>query len=241
MNWNEENTARLVELAGNKEAEISQDSLETIANELGTSSRSIGSKLRRMDYTVAKATGKKSEWTEAQVAELTTLITSNSGNLTYNEIADTFEGGAFTSRQVQGKILSLELFEHIRKADPKVAAKVYTDEQEAEFVTLINNGASIEDLADAFDKPVASVRGKALSLLRAEKITEMPVQNSSAAKEQHDVFDGVDVAALTVAELAEKAEKTERGIRSILSRRGIKCADYDGEAKRAKLDKAAKA
>lgn len=44
---------------------------------------------------------------------------------------------------------------------------------------------------------------------------------------------------MTVEEIAEKADRTARGVRSMLSRRGITCADYDGAAKRAKLDAAA--
>jgi hypothetical protein len=43
---------------------------------------------------------------------------------------------------------------------------------------------------------------------------------------------------MTVAEIAAAVEKTERGIRTLLTRRGIKVADYDGQAKRAKAEAA---
>ncbi|WPJ68388.1 putative transcription factor D5 [Salmonella phage STP-SP2] len=41
---------------------------------------------------------------------------------------------------------------------------------------------------------------------------------------------------MTVAEIAEKTGKSERGVKSMLSRRGLVAKDYDGAAKRAKLD-----
>lgn len=43
-----------------------------------------------------------------------------------------------------------------------------------------------------------------------------------------------DVSTLTVAQIAEKIGKTERGIKTMLTRRGVKASDYDGAAKKEK-------
>jgi hypothetical protein len=43
-----------------------------------------------------------------------------------------------------------------------------------------------------------------------------------------------DVAAMSVAQIAEKIGKTERGVKTMLTRRGLKAADYDGAAKKEK-------
>jgi predicted HTH domain antitoxin len=47
---------------------------------------------------------------------------------------------------------------------------------------------------------------------------------------------GDKVVTMTVAEIAAAADKTERGIKTLLTRRGIKVADYDGQAKKAKAE-----
>ncbi|WP_046969793.1 hypothetical protein, partial [Luteibacter rhizovicinus] len=76
----------------------------------------------------------------------------------------------------------------------------------------------------------------ALSLLREGRIAAMPVQETSSAKTREDLLEGLDLVNMTVAEIAEKTSKSERGVKSMLSRRGLVAKDYDGAAKRAKLD-----
>jgi|TARA_B110000908_G_C10227371_1_gene438701 hypothetical protein len=236
INWNEVNTARLVELVGGTQP-VSQDRLTEIAVDLETTSRSVGAKLRKMDYEVDKAAPKASAWTDSQEGDITILVTANSGLLTYAEIAASFEGGAFNAKQVQGKLLSMELFSHVRKAEKVKAPRTYTEAEEAQFISIVEAGGSMESLAEAFGKPLASVRGKALSLLRGNEIVAMPKQETSNAKETSDFLAGLDITSMTVADLVEATtDKTERGIKSTLSRRGLTCADYDGAAKRAKLD-----
>jgi hypothetical protein len=39
---------------------------------------------------------------------------------------------------------------------------------------------------------------------------------------------------MSVAQIAEKIGKTERGVKTMLTRRGLKAADYDGAAKKEK-------
>lgn len=236
ITWNEENTAKLVELAGT--GEVSQINLVEIAEALGTTSRSIGAKLRRMEYVVAKAAPKTSAWDKDQEDALESLVNANANKLTYAEISASFEGGVFNAKQIQGKLLSMELFSLVRKADKVAPQRTYTEAEETKFVTLANDGATMESLAEAFSKPIASVRGKALSLLKSEHITAMPKQETSSAKARTDIFEGIDVSVFTIEQLVEQTDKSVRGIKSTLSRRGISCADYDGAAKRAKLDAA---
>lgn len=46
---------------------------------------------------------------------------------------------------------------------------------------------------------------------------------------------------MTVADIAKAIDKTERGVRTLLTRRGLTVADYDGKAKKEKAEgKAAK-
>jgi hypothetical protein len=41
---------------------------------------------------------------------------------------------------------------------------------------------------------------------------------------------------MSVAEIAAATDKTERGIKTLLTRRGLTVADYDGAAKKAKAE-----
>jgi transposase-like protein len=237
VNWNEENTARLEGMVTQGEV-VAQDRVSEIAEEMDTTPRSIGAKLRRLGYEVEKATGRASTWTEQEEAELRSLVESRPNEMTYSELAAVFMDGKYNSKQIQGKVLNLELYDKVRKAEKKTAPRTYTPEEEQRFVAMVQGGASIEDLSAEFGKSAASVRGKALSLLRSNDIEAMPEQRVSTAKSQEDPIDalGDAVADMTVEEIAEKTEKTVRGIKSILSRRGITAADYDGAARREKLD-----
>lgn len=238
--WNEENTNKLTGLVGAIESgEVSRETVESVADEFGTSSRSIGNKLRNLGYTVQKAAEKASLWSEAQEAQLTSVLEGNSQKYTYAELETVLDMG-FTAKQIQGKVLSMELFSHVRKAEPKAAKRDYTPEQDASFVQMCKSGATIEDLVEHFGKSAARIRGKALSFLRTKEIDAMPTQKTSTAKAQKDALEGLDVANMAVEDIAEQSGHSVRGIKSMLSRRGITAANYDGAAKRAKLDAAAK-
>jgi hypothetical protein len=234
INWNDENTAKLVSLAG--EGNISQDKLVEIANEMGTSARSIGAKLRKLEFSVDKASGKAPSWTEDQEAELRGFVLDNAGTFTYAEIAEKVLGGQFNAKQVQGKLLNMELFGSVRKADKKVPVRKYSESEETELVALIQAGTTIEVIADKFDKPISSIRGKALSLLRANQIAAMPKQATSSAKEKVDLLASLDLPALTVDQVAEAIGKTPRGVKSMLTRKGLNCVDYAGEERKEKLE-----
>lgn len=235
ITWNEENTAKLQELAGDASVQVSREQVDTIAQEFGASTRSISNKLRNLEYDVQKAAEKASAWSDEAVEQLRSTLEANEGKYTYAEL-ETLLANGFTSRQIQGKVLSMELHGMVRKAEKKEAKRDYTDEEDAKFIDMCKGNASIEQLVEAFGRAPTSIRGKALSLFRKGEIDAIPKQEKSNAKEQRDVLEGLDVANMTVEAIAEATDRSVRGIKSMLSRRGVTAENYDGAAKRAKLD-----
>jgi hypothetical protein len=228
--WNDERTAQL-EAAIAGESPVSKATVARIATELETTPRSVSSKLRKLGHDVEKAAEAPKAFTDDEATELRTFVEGNAGALTYAEIAEQFEGGKFSAKAIQGKILSMELTNAVKPTPKPETVKTYTDAEEATVTQMINSGAFVEDIAAAVGKSVASVRGKALSLLRNEAITEMPKQREVKGQAP-DSFEALgDVSALTVAEIAEKLGKTERGVKTTLTRRGVTAKDYDGAAK----------
>lgn len=237
-NWTDEAVATLLATVGS-ESPVSVASVEAAAAALGKTTRSIASKLRQLDREVASmAKEKVSAFTPEQSAELRDFVTNNAGRYTYKEIAESFASGQFSAKQIQGKLLALELTGSVKAAEKIEVARTYTEAEEAEFVSMANAGSFIEDIAVALDKSVASVRGKALSLTRSGLIAEIPKQKESHAKESVDPVAalGDAIATMTVAEIAKAVDKTERGLKTLLTRRGINCADYKGADKKAKAE-----
>lgn len=236
--WSDEAVSKLMSIVGS-ESPVSAQTVERAAEELEVSPRSVASKLRQLDHEVASmAKEKVSAFTPDQSEELADFVQSNAGKLTYKQIAEQFEGGAFTAKQIQGKLLALELTGAVKPAEKVEVARTYTEKEEATFISMVQKGKYIEDIANTLGKTIASVRGKALSLTRNGQIDKIPAQKESHATVSVDVVAnlGDKIASMTVAEIAKMADKTERGIKTLLTRRGIKVADYDGEAKRAKAE-----
>jgi hypothetical protein len=237
-NWSDEAVDQLMQIVGS-ESPVSVDSVERAAEQLGKTTRSIASKLRQLDREVASlAKEKTSAFTADEGADLADFVAANAGNLTYKEIAENFADGKFSAKQIQGKLLALELTGSVKPAEKVEVARTYTEAEEATFVKMADAGSFIEDIAAKLNKTVASVRGKALSLTRKGQISKIPAQRESHAKESVDpvVALGDRIHAMTVAEIAAAVDKTERGLRTLLTRRGIKVADYDGAAKKAKAE-----
>lgn len=238
--WSPEAEVTLTALVQGLEI-VSQDKLEEIAQIFAEASdkevtkRQVGAKLRKMNVEVEKAGTKARSWADADADALTQFVQANANSMTYAEIAAAFNGGSHTTRQVQGKILSLELTDLVKPTEKKEAVKTYSDEEESILISMASQGAFLEDIAAALGKALNSVRGKALSLSRSVAGFTIPAQKNKA-ESRADVLEGVDVAANTVAQLAEITGKSERGVKSMLSRRGVSCVDYDGAGKRAKLD-----
>jgi len=236
--WSDEAVAQLLQIVGN-ESPVSAHSVETAAEALDVSTRSVAAKLRQLDREVASmAKEKVSAFSEQESEGLHQFVASNPGIFTYKQIAETFADGKFTAKQIQGKLLALELTGSVKPAEKVEVARSYTDAEEAKFISMAERGSYIEDIAMALGKTVASVRGKALSLTRKGQIAKIPAQRESHAKDQVDpiVALGERIASMTVAEIAAAVDKTERGLRTLLTRRGINVADYKGADKKAKAE-----
>lgn len=236
--WSDEAVDQLMSIVGNA-SPVSVEAVEQAAEALGFTTRSVASKLRQLDREVASlAKEKTSAFTADEGADLADFVQANAGNLTYKQIAEHFAGGKFTAKQIQGKLLALELTGSVKPAEKVEIARTYTDSEEAKFIKMAEAGSFIEDIASALNKTVASVRGKALSLTRKGQISKIPAQRESHAKESVDPVTalGDKISGMTVAEIAAAVDKTERGLRTLLTRRGIKVADYDGAAKKAKAE-----
>lgn len=235
--WNDETVAQLLGIVGSA-SPVSVALVEEAATALGATTRSIAAKLRQLDREVASmAAAKVATFTTEEGEALAAFVKSNEGALTYKEIAEQFPGD-FTAKQVQGKLLALELTGMVRPADKMEVATKYNEAEEATFVKMAQAGKFIEEIAVTLGKTIASVRGKALSLSRKNLIDKIPAQKESHAKNTVDPVDalGDAIANMTVAEIAAAVDKTERGIKTLLTRRGIKVADYDGAQKRAKAE-----
>lgn len=236
--WTDEAVAQLLQIVG-QESPVSVAKVEKAAASLDTSTRSISAKLRQLDREVASmAKEKVSAFSEQEGADLTAFVQANAGNLTYKEIAENFADGKFNPKQIQGKLLALELTGSVKPAEKVEVARTYSDAEEATFIKMAQSGAFIEDIAAALNKTTASVRGKALSLTRKELIAKIPAQRESHAKNDVDPVTalGDAIATMTVAEIAAAVNKTERGLRTLLTRRGINVADYKGAEKKAKAE-----
>ena len=230
--WTDERTQQLTDFVGS-ESPISQSTVANAADELETSTRSVSSKLRKMGFDVELASASASKsFSDEQEATLQAFVTDNSGSYTYAEIASNFEGGSFSAKSIQGKILSMELTYHVKPAPKVETVRTYTPEEEGTFVSMVNDGSFVEEIADALGKSVNSIRGKALSLLRSGEINAIPKQKETKGSSKADVLADVDVASHTVEEIADQIGKTVRGVKTMLTRRGLQCSDYNGAAKK---------
>lgn len=233
--WTDERTDALTNFVGD-ESPVSQATVAGAAESLETSTRSVSSKLRKMGFDVELASAASSRaFSDAQEATLAAFVTDNSGTYTYAEIADHFEDGAFSAKSIQGKILSMELTDHVKPAPKVESVRTYSPEEEATFVSMVKDGAFVEAIADALDRSVNSVRGKALSLLRSGDIDAIPRQETTKGASKEDPLAGLtDIGSMTVESIADAIGKTARGVKTMLTRRGLSAADYDGAAKKEK-------
>ena len=229
--WTDERTQSLVDFVGS--GPVSQATVAEAADELETSSRSVSSKLRKMGYEVELASASQSKsFSEEQESTLANFVNDNSGQYTYAEIAENFEGGAFSAKSIQGKILSMQLTSHVKPAPKVESVKTYSDDEETTFINMVNDGAFVEAIAESLGRSVNSIRGKALSLLRAGEINAIPKQEHVKGNGKVDVLADLDISGMSVEEIADEVGKTVRGVKTMLTRRGLTCADYDGSARK---------
>lgn len=236
--WDDERTEKLKSVVG-AESPVSSDTVDRAAEVLNTTARSVAAKLRKLGVEVAStAKDVKKAYTESEEAELRTFVENNANVFTYADIAARVFGGSRTAKQIQGKLLSMELTGLV-KPTPKVEhPKSYTEAEEAKLLGLLKPGVFIEDVAAAMGREVASIRGKILSLSRTNENITIPKQRN--VKETVDPIEALgDLNNLTVDEIAEKTGKSSRGVKTLLTRRALTCKNYDGAAKAAKnADKA---
>ena len=235
--WSDATVAQLLEIVG-ATSPVSVELVEQAATTLNVTERSVASKLRQLDREVASmAKVKESAFSAEQGEALFQFVTSNAGVYTYKEIAENFPGD-FNAKQIQGKLLALELTGSVKPADKVEVARTYTEDEEAVFIKMAQGGKFIEEIALTLGKSIPSIRGKALSLTRKGQIDKIPAQQVSHAKNTVDPVEalGESISTMTVAAIAAAVDKTERGIKTLLTRRGVKVADYDGAAKRVKAE-----
>ena len=186
------------------------------------------------DVELASASASRA-FTDAQEATLAAFVADNSGTYTYAEIAGHFEDGHFSAKSIQGKILSMELTGHVKPAPKVEAVRTYSPSEETTFVSMVQDGAFVEAIAAELDRSVNSVRGKALSLLRSGDIDAIPRQETTKGASKEDPLAGIlDIGSQTVEAIAEQIGKTARGVKTMLTRRGLSAADYDGASKKEK-------
>ena len=234
--WTDERTQSLTDFVGS-ESPISQATVAAAAEHLETSTRSVSSKLRKMGFDVELASSVSHRtFSDEQEATLSQFVTANSGQYTYADIASSFEGGQFSAKSIQGKILSMELTSHVKPAEKPESVRTYSPEEEATFTSMVNDGAFVEEIADALGKTVNSIRGKALSLLRSGDIGAIPRQKVTKGSSKADPLSELngDIGDMTVEAIADEIGKTVRGVKTMLTRRGLTCADYDGAARKEK-------
>lgn len=233
--WTDELVAKLKDNMGPEP--VTASAVAELATMLNVSERSVASKLRQLDIEVASlAKERVATFTSDQSEALAAFVKANAGKYTYGEIAERFEAGAFSPKQIQGKILALELTGSVKPTEKTEVARMYSAAEEAVFIKMAQAGKFIEDIATTLGKEIASIRGKALSLSRQGQIDKIPAQKESHAANNVDAVDalGDKINGMTVAEIAKAVDKTDRGVKTLLTRRGIKVADYDGAAKKVK-------
>lgn len=117
--WTEERTQELVMLVG-EDSPVSVATVEGAAERLETTIRSVAAKLRKLGYEVESMSASTTKaFTEEQEEKLRAFVEANAGKYTYAEIAAYVMDDAALSRKVQGKLLSMELTDKVKKTPLK--------------------------------------------------------------------------------------------------------------------------
>ena len=219
--YTEDMVTRMHDVAGSG---VTEEIIESLMEEFDFPRRSVTAKLRKLGYDVPKKPGAAPVFSADETDELASFLESNSGNLTAEEISQQFAGGKFTARQINGKALSLEMTGHVKPAEKKVTPRTYSEEEESKISDMVEGGSYLEEIADAMNRSVNSIRGKLLSM--GLKAPQRDKKDSKA-----DPYAGIeDMLDQTVEEIAEAFDKTVRGVKTVLTRRGLACADYTPKA-----------
>jgi hypothetical protein len=129
----------------------------------------------------------------------------------------------------------MELTGHVKPAPKVEAVRTYSPAEEETFVSMVQNGAFVEAIANELDRSVNSVRGKALSLLRSGDIDAIPRQETTKGASKEDPLAEIsDIGSMGGEDIAEAIGKTARAVKTMRTLRGLSAADYDGAAKKEK-------
>tara|TARA_B100000963_G_C22627859_1_gene673333 strand:+ start:1263 stop:1946 length:684 start_codon:yes stop_codon:yes gene_type:complete len=219
--YTDEMVTRMHDVAGSG---VTEEIIESLMDEFDFPRRSVTAKLRKLGYDVPKKPGAAPVFSADETDALSSFLEENSGNLTAEEISQQFAGGKFTARQINGKALSLEMTGHVKPAEKKVTPRTYSEEEESKIGDMVEGGSYLEEIADAMGRSVNSIRGKLLSM--GLKAPQRDKKDSKA-----DPYAGIeDMLDQTVEEIAEAFDKTVRGVKTVLTRRGLACADYTPKA-----------
>ena len=219
--YTEDMVTRMHDVAGSG---VTEEIIESLMEEFDFPRRSVTAKLRKLGYDVPKKPGAAPVFSADETDALSSFLEENSGNLTAEEISQQFAGGKFTARQINGKALSLEMTGHVKPAEKKVTPRTYSEDEEAKISDMVEGGSYLEEIADAMGRSVNSIRGKLLSM--GLKAPQRDKKDSKA-----DPYAGIeDMLDQTVEEIAEAFDKTVRGVKTVLTRRGLACADYTPKA-----------
>lgn len=240
--WDDTREATLKKVVGTT-SPVSAVLVNKAAETLGTTDRSVASKLRKMGYEVeSMAAVRTKSYTAAQEAEINSFLDANPQKYTYAEIAAAVLGGVKSPKEIQGKILSMDKTSLV-KPTPKVEVeKKFSDAEELKLLGLIKKDMFIEDIAASMNREVNSIRGKILSLSRTNPDIKIPKQKTYKSKDAVDPITALgDVSEMTIAEISTATGKTERGVKTMLTHRGLACKDYNGAKKAEKIAAAASA
>ena len=199
---------------------VDENVIESLMEDFGFPRRSVTAKLRKLGFDVPKKPGAAPVFSADETEALSAFLSENSGTYTADEIAATFADAKFTARQINGKALSLEMTSHVKPAEKKAPQRTFSEDEEAQIETMVGDDKYLEEIADALGRTVNSIRGKLLSMgLRA-------VQRDKKTSKS-DPYEGIeDMLEQTVEEIADHFDKTVRGVKTVLTRRGLACADY---------------
>jgi hypothetical protein len=203
---------------------VTEDIIESLMADFDFPRRSVTAKLRKLGYDVPKKPGAAPVFSAEETEALSAFLQENSGNLTAEEISQHFADGKFTARQINGKALSLEMTSHVKPAEKKVTPRTYSEEDESIISEMVESGAYLEEIADKIGRTANSIRGKLLSMgLKA------PQRDKKTSKS--DPYEGIeDMLDQSVEDIASHFDKTVRGVKTVLTRRGLACADYTPKA-----------
>jgi DNA-binding NarL/FixJ family response regulator len=219
--YTDDMVAAMHDVAG---AGVTEATIESLMSDFDFPRRSVTAKLRKLGYDVPKKPGAAPVFSADETEALASFLTNNSGNLTAEEISEAFADGKFTARQINGKALSLEMTAHVKPAEKKVTPRTYSEAEEATITSMVEAGNFLEEIADAMGRSVNSIRGKLLSM--GLKAPQRDKKDSKA-----DPYAGIeDMLEQTVEEIATAFDKTVRGVKTVLTRRGLSCADYAPKA-----------